>query len=131
MDTTTGRGSGRYAIETVQEPVTVYFHDDIIATSDRALLVHEEGSEPIYYLPRDRVEMAFLVESEGRASSPDKGEARLWSVSAMNRGAQDAVWSYDNPTEPLRALAGMMAFDPAAFRVEAGGPPRGAMTDRM
>ncbi|MCB8836552.1 DUF427 domain-containing protein [Aurantimonas sp. VKM B-3413] len=131
MDTIKERKSGPFAIEKIDAPVTVYFHDDIIATTDHALLVREDGAEPVYYIPRDRVEMAFLVESDAHASTPDKGEARLWSVSAMNRAAPDAVWSYDHPTEPLRAVAGYMAFDPAQFRIEAGGPPRGAMSDRI
>ena len=58
-----------------RQPVTVYFGDDIIATSGHALVLREEGAEPVFYLPRDRVELAFLVDSDRRADSNDEADA--------------------------------------------------------
>ena len=72
--------TGRYAIDHIRKPVTVYFHDDIIASTDHALLVREEGAEPIYYIPRDRVHTAFFVDSRC------DGVAYMYGPAAHNSG---------------------------------------------
>ena len=130
-ETPTERIAERYKIDRVDKPVTVYFGDDIIATSGHALVLREEGAEPVFYLPRDRVESAFLVDSDRRADSNDKGEARFFTISAMNRAAEDAAWCYDNPAGGLRPIAGHIAFDPTKLRVEVSEPPAGAMKETL
>lgn len=123
--------TGRYAIDHIRKPVTVYFHDDIIASTDHALLVREESAEPIYYIPKDRVHTAFFVDSDRGGVPEAKGQARFWTISAMNRAGQDAAWAYTDPVDELSAVRDHIAFDPTQVRVEVGGPPAGAVEETL
>lgn len=113
----------RITIERETRPVTVYFNDGVIASTNDALLLREQGHDPVYYIPRDRVEMSFLLDSDKRTTCPYKGEARHWTISAMNRAAPDGAWSYENPHEGVREIAGYIAFYKDAVRIEVDVPP--------
>ncbi|ALN71611.1 DUF427 domain-containing protein [Aureimonas sp. AU20] len=107
----------RIRIEREPRAVQVLFHDAVIASTKDALKLIEAGHEPVYYIPRDHAEMAFLQESDKRTTCPYKGEARYWSISAEGYGAENAVWSYDQPKEAARAIAGHLAFYPDKVRI--------------
>ncbi|WP_206453684.1 DUF427 domain-containing protein [Aurantimonas marina] len=113
------RTKDRISIEPAKGPVNVTFHDAIIASADNALVLRETGYDPVYYIPKDRVEMAFLQETDHRTTCPFKGEARYWSISAEGVGAENAVWAYDNPQEGVKEIAGHMAFDKRHFTIDA------------
>ena len=104
-------------IEHETRPVQVLFHDTVIASTTQALKLQEGSYPPVYYIPRDHVEMAFLQESDRRTTCPHKGEARYWSISAEGYAGPDAVWSYEQPVEAAREIAGYLAFDPAQVRI--------------
>lgn len=107
-------------IERETRPVQVLFHDAVIASTTDALKLQEADYAPVYYIPRDHVEMAFMEESDHRTRCPYKGEARYWSLSAEGYGAENAVWAYDNPLEPVAAIAGHVAFYPDKVRIAVG-----------
>ncbi|MCQ0988449.1 DUF427 domain-containing protein [Jiella marina] len=110
-------------IERETQPVTVYFNDVVFASTNEALRLDEEGYDPVYYIPRDRIEMAYLIETDKRTTCPYKGEARYWTISAMGRAAQNGAWSYENPHEGVKDIAGYIAFAKDAVRVEVDAPP--------
>lgn len=106
--------SDRIRIEKAKGSVIVNFQEAVIASTNDALVLHETGHDPVFYIPRDRVEMSFLRPSDHRTTCPWKGEARYWSISAVGQAAENAVWSYEQPNEGAREIAGYMAFDPRA-----------------
>jgi uncharacterized protein (DUF427 family) len=107
-------------IEREPLPVTVTFHDTVLASTTEALRLYEGSREPVLYIPRDHVEMAYFDESAKRTTCPHKGEARYWSISAGGYGETDAVWSYEDPKPGARDIAGYLAFYPDKVRIVVG-----------
>lgn len=110
----------RITIEPYDGPVVVNFHGAIIAATDHALLLRERGYDPVFYIPKDRVEMAFLQETDRHTTCPYKGEARYWSITAEGQAAANAVWAYDTPKDGVAAIAGHVAFDRRSVTIDAG-----------
>ncbi|MBO0905987.1 DUF427 domain-containing protein [Jiella sonneratiae] len=113
----------RITITPEPHPVTVYFDDVVIASTKEALKLVEDGHAPVYYIPRDRVEMAYFAATDKRTTCPHKGEARYWTITAMGRAAEDAAWSYETPHGGVQEIAGYIAFYPTAVRIEVDEPP--------
>jgi len=113
------------AIRIEPEPrnVNVLFHDTVIASTTRAVQLHENGRDPVVYVPREDAEMAFLQDSDHHTTCPHKGEARYWSVSAQGYGEENAVWSYENPKPGSEGIAGYLAFYPDKFSIAYGNEP--------
>ncbi|WP_279482816.1 DUF427 domain-containing protein [Aureimonas sp. SK2] len=107
-------------IERETRPVNILFHDAVLGSTTEALRLYEGNREPVLYIPRDHVEMAFFDESDKRTTCPLKGEARYWSISAEGYGERDAVWSYEDPKPAAREIAGYLAFYPDKVRIVVG-----------
>ena len=91
-------------------------HDGaVLAESDRALELHEQGLPVRYYLPREDVRMDLLVPSPTRSHCPFKGDASYFSAP----GARDAFWSYEQPIEGREDITGLVAPWPGRVEVSA------------
>lgn len=90
----------------------------IIAESTRGLELHEDGYDPVIYIPREDAGMEFLDASETRTTCPHKGEAEYFHIGAKSGQILDAAWSYPTPHEPLGQIAGYLAFDSEKATVE-------------
>lgn len=113
----------RIRITPEPQPVTVYFNDVVVASTKEALRLEETGYDPVYYIPRDRVEMAYLEATDKRTTCPYKGEATYWTISAMGRAGQNGAWSYETAHEGVKEIAGYIAFDKRAVRIEVDEAP--------
>ncbi|PYE82511.1 DUF427 domain-containing protein [Pseudoroseicyclus aestuarii] len=91
----------------------------VLGESTTVLELLEEGHEPVIYFPREDIAMAFLDASETRTTCPFKGEARYFSIIAQTGAIKDAAWSYEDPKEAVRQIAGHLAFDRSKVAVEA------------
>jgi uncharacterized protein (DUF427 family) len=96
--------------------VQVRLGDELIADSLQATVMHEGTYAPVYYLPRQDVRMERLARSDHHTYCPFKGEASYFSVKG---GAENAVWSYEQPYDEMLAIKGLLAFYPDKFEVEA------------
>lgn len=83
----------------------------VVADSRRMKLLHETGHLPVYYFPRDDVDMDLLEQSASDYHCPFKGDARLWTVRAGEELAADAGWSYPDPLPGAPQLRDYIAFD--------------------
>jgi uncharacterized protein (DUF427 family) len=92
--------------------VRVTFAGRVIANSDAPLLLTEESCAPVYYLPREHVDLGVLERSDHKTRCPYKGEASYYSIHVAGRTAQNAVWCYEQPFEAVSAIAGHLAFYP-------------------
>ncbi len=103
-----------YALST--EPaiklVRVIVAGEIIAASDRALIMYEGKYDPVYYVPSDDVRLDKLRRSEHSTHCPFKGDASYWSIEVGGIKAENAVWSYETPFDEVAEIAGAMAFYP-------------------
>ena len=90
--------------------VRVLVAGEVVAETDRAVLLRETGMPDRYYVPRADVRAEVLDPSERSTHCPFKGDASYVSVEAGGVRVQDAAWSYVEPIEAVAAIAGHLAF---------------------
>jgi uncharacterized protein (DUF427 family) len=96
--------------------VPVRANGEVVAESDRALLLFETGLEPRAYLPLEDVRQELLVPSDKTSVCPYKGTASYWSIG----GLEDVAWSYRNPIPEAGAIEGLVSFRGDGVDVEIG-----------
>jgi uncharacterized protein (DUF427 family) len=111
--------TGRLAIEPYAGTVTVRFSDAIVAATDRAKVLREEGREPVFYVPFEDIYFDFLEKTNTTSSCPLKGTASYWRVQAVGSASEDFMWAYETPDTAARAIARHGAFDPQKARIDA------------
>ncbi len=103
-------GEPHVLVEPCPRRVRVRFGGEWIADTRGALLLHEIGHVPVYYLPLDDVRMDLLESTDHHTTCPWKGEASYWTLRVGDRVEENAVWSYPQPHEEQASLAGYVAF---------------------
>ncbi len=107
-----------------KHPITVEISDKtvrvtaggaVIAESVRALVMREADYPPVYYIPRDDVDMTALTANSHTSYCPFKGEASYFSL--VGADGENAVWSYEDPYPAVRDIKDCLAFYPS--RVDA------------
>ncbi|WP_026381329.1 DUF427 domain-containing protein [Afifella pfennigii] len=100
--------------------VSVSHDETLLARSSRAMLLEEEGYEPVFYVPRQDVRLAHMTRSDTITTSPFKGVACYYCLRTQDgRLIGDVAWSYENPYPSVGCIAAHLAFDPRKVRVEA------------
>lgn len=102
-------------IDPTDEHVEVWFADQRIASTRRAVRVLETSHAPTYYLPLEDV-AAVLRASPARTFCEFKGVAHYFDVVVGDDEADQAAWTYPEPAEGYEALAGMVAFYPGRMQ---------------
>ncbi|QKC83572.1 DUF427 domain-containing protein [Mesorhizobium sp. NZP2077] len=105
-------------IEPFAGTVTVRFSDAIVAATDRAKVLREEGYEPVFYIPFDDIYFDLFEKTNTTTKSPSKGTASYWRVHAVGSAADDFMWAYETPQAGARAIARHGAFDPDKARID-------------
>jgi uncharacterized protein (DUF427 family) len=94
----------------VKQKVTARLQDKIIAESDDAIRVDEDGHPARYYFPKADVRMELLQASATTTECPFKGVAHYYTVNQDGQSLEDAAWSYDQPYDEHAALKDRVAF---------------------
>lgn len=85
-------------------------NEAVVAASDRALIISEQGLRNVLYIPRDDI-LSPLTRMKGQSSyCPFKGTATYWNVDANGQSCDNAAWSYDLPYDDVASLKGHLAF---------------------
>ncbi|MEU5834378.1 DUF427 domain-containing protein [Streptomyces diacarni] len=95
-------------IEEGTERVRATHAGQVLADSDRPLLLSETGYPVRYYLPPEDVRTDLLTPSETRTRCPFKGTASYWSLA--DGSAQDVAWSYPEPHARVSEIKGHLCF---------------------
>lgn len=90
----------------------------IIGETENALRLEEPGYDPVIYFPREDIGMALLEPSPTTSHCPHKGDATYYSLQSKSVLVPDVAWSYENPVDGARAIAGYLAFYPEKIAVE-------------
>lgn len=99
-------------VEPTAEHVVVELGGVVVADSRRALRVLETSHPPTYYLPEEDWAPGALVPTDGRSYCEFKGWASYLDVTAADRTAEAAAWTYPSPTKGYDALRGHVAVYP-------------------
>jgi uncharacterized protein (DUF427 family) len=92
--------------------IEVRIGDDVVARSERPIVVGETGLPLRFYLPREDV-VADLRASDTTATCPYKGRASYWSLD----GIEDVGWSYEEPLESMLSARSDVCFDASKVEV--------------
>ena len=98
--------------------VVVRVGDHLIARTDDALTLEEAGYEPVQYVPLTNVDATTLRRSDHGTYCPYKGDASYYSLVTPDGELENVVWTYEEPFDAVREIAGHVAF--YAERVEVG-----------
>jgi uncharacterized protein (DUF427 family) len=105
------------AISPAEKRVRVTVAGKIVAESNRALRLEENGYPAVYYLPRNDADMSLLVRTEHFTYCPYKGDCTYYSIPIGGTKAENAVWSYEKPHQVVADIKEYLAFYPS--RVDA------------
>jgi uncharacterized protein (DUF427 family) len=85
--------------------------DDVLAESDDAIEVDEDGNPPRYYFPRGDVRPGALRRTSSPTHCPYKGDGVLFAVDLGDgTSVADGAWSYEQPYDEHAALKDRVAF---------------------
>jgi len=94
----------------VQERIRGVLDGRTVVDTTGALLLHETGLLPRWYLPGADAAPGLLQASATRTTCPFKGEAHYWHLVVDGRTVEDAAWSYPDPVDGCPPLAGLVSF---------------------
>src|SRR4029077_20833136 len=95
-------------IELSPRRVRTYFDHQLLADSQRVLLVWETKRPPTYWFPIEDVRMDLLAAKEAGAGSTS-GTVH-WRSATAGRKSDNLAWSYASPSGDLAALESHIAF---------------------
>jgi uncharacterized protein (DUF427 family) len=93
-------------VEQHTERVRVVHGGQVLAESERALVLRETGLPPRYYLPAEDVRLDLLTPSDTHTYCPFKGTASYWSLP----DAADLVWAYPEPNPEVARIKDHLCF---------------------
>ncbi|XBS69495.1 DUF427 domain-containing protein [Acerihabitans sp. KWT182] len=104
-------------IEVSASRILVSVAGKTIADTRQALTLREADYPPVYYIPRQDIEMSLLARTEHQTYCPYKGDCSYYSIIPGGLKSVNAVWTYEEPYAAVAGIKGYMAFYPD--RVEA------------
>ena len=102
--------------------VTVRVGDVVVAESTRAMVLSETGLPNRWYVPAE--DTRGLVPSDTTTHCPYKGDASYWTYRSDGLEVADVAWSYEQPYDGVRRIAGYRSFLGDAVTVEVADPVR-------
>jgi uncharacterized protein (DUF427 family) len=90
--------------------VRVTLNGEVVAETDRPVVLFETGLPPRYYIPPEDVRGEALVESEKTTQCQYKGVASYYSVEAGGGREDDLVWYYPEPLPEVSKIGGRLCF---------------------
>jgi uncharacterized protein (DUF427 family) len=82
----------------------------VLADTRRALVLHETGLPPRWYIPPEDVRTDLLEPSSLRTRCAYKGSAGYWSARVGDRVVDDLVWSYPEPQHDAERVRDLLCF---------------------
>ncbi len=86
------------------------FNGTVIADSENAVVLAEDGYPPRVYFPPGDVRRELLTPSDHASRCPWKGEAAYWTLRVGDEALENAAWAYPEPLPELTAIAGYLSF---------------------
>ncbi|MFG2680193.1 DUF427 domain-containing protein [Streptomyces sp. NPDC048392] len=97
----------RITVEPSDRHVRVVRDGQVLAESDKALVLRETGLPERYYIPPQDVRLDLLTPSGTHTHCPFKGDASYWS---LPDAAADLVWAYPDPRPEVAQIKDHLCF---------------------
>jgi uncharacterized protein (DUF427 family) len=102
--------------------VEVVLEGEVLASSQRVVVLEETGLPPRHYFPRDDVRMERLASTKTETVCPFKGSASYWSVD-VGDGHHDLAWSYESPIDGMEGITDLVCFYEERVDITIDGEP--------
>jgi uncharacterized protein (DUF427 family) len=112
-------------ITPTQKHLEITIGGEIVASSDRPVLLDETGLPTRYYIPRDDVKADLRGPTGTHTTCPFKGDASYWTVSVGDRAHEDVAWSYETPIPSAEQITGLVCFYNDRVDITLDGSPVG------
>ena len=99
-------------LEPTTKHIQVVFNRTTIADTRGAWRVLETSHPPVYYIPREDIQMDFLTPTGSPTWCEWKGPAEYYTLEIGECTAPQAAWSYPNPTSAFASMKHYLAFYP-------------------
>ncbi|WP_330337673.1 DUF427 domain-containing protein [Streptomyces sp. NBC_00557] len=93
-------------VDESERHVRVVRGGQVLAETDRPLVLRETGCPDRYYIPAEDVRLDLLTPSETHTVCPFKGTASYWSLP----DAPDLVWAYPDPKPGVAQIKDHFCF---------------------
>lgn len=92
--------------------IQVVFNGVIIADTRQAKRVLETSHPPVYYIPPEDIELAYLSPTAHSTWCEWKGRGGYYTVTVADKQARNAAWFYADPTPAFIPIKNYVAFYP-------------------
>ncbi len=100
----------RISVEPLPGPISAIIDGVQVASSDKALVMHESFLPSCVYFPLEDVDQSLLRRSTLHTFCPFKGTASYWSVALDDGVNENAAWSYKRPLDAGLPVGGYISF---------------------
>jgi uncharacterized protein (DUF427 family) len=90
--------------------VRVEVDGQVVAETNRPVLLYETGLPTRYYIPKLDVRMDLLEATSTTTHCPYKGTASYWSLRVAGKTYQDLVWAYPRPIPEIPKIENLLSF---------------------
>lgn len=97
-------------LEATTKQIQILFNGIVIAETNQAYRVLETSHPPVYYIPPQDIQMAYLQPASGSTWCEWKGEAIYYTLQVQEKTAPKAAWTYPRPTSGFVAMKDYVAF---------------------
>jgi len=99
-------------IERDPSRVVVTVAGKVVAETHNAWRLREANYPPVFYIPREHVDMTLLERTDHTTYCPYKGDCTYFSIPSGGERAVNAVWTYENPYQVVEPIRSHLAFYP-------------------
>jgi len=104
-----------YAVtDLYKRKLTLRYNDEIIAYTERALILKEVGKSvynPVFYIPKENLKIELKIDSSRESHCPIKGDATYWNLKENLAASSYFAWSYEEPLPRAKKIKGYIAFN--------------------
>jgi uncharacterized protein (DUF427 family) len=90
--------------------VRVEVDGQVVAETNRPVLLFETGLPTRYYIPKLDVRMDLLEATDTVTHCPYKGAASYWSLRVGGKSYRDFVWGYPRPIPEIPKIENLLCF---------------------